>query len=171
MRRKNPAEFRLCPQCPAPQSSTGQLCYKINCAKHNENWSFVRLTNWICFKNKCWGDIFFLVLNFTLWNGVMSQYVDMVHIIWTLWVIIYVFWSKFVFCRKLILCTFKVQWYIQTIVNLKTIVDHCPQNFENHRKTIGFNGWTPPKHSMVMVHLCQNHWKTIDGNGGLKKKH
>ena len=36
MRRKNPAEFRLCPQCPAPQSSTGQPCYKINCAKHNE---------------------------------------------------------------------------------------------------------------------------------------
>merc|ERR1711978_370225 len=31
-----------------------------------------------------------------------------------------------------------------SIVNLKTIVDHCPQNFENHRKT-------------------------IDGNGGLKK--
>ena len=23
-----------------------------------------------------------------------------------------------------------------TIVNLKTIVDHCPHNFENHRKTI-----------------------------------
>ena len=30
---------------------------------------------------------------------------------------------------------------------------------------------TPKKHSMVMVQLCQNHWKTIDGNGGLKKKH
>ena len=29
MRRKIPAEFRLCPQCPAPQSSTGQ-------PKHNE---------------------------------------------------------------------------------------------------------------------------------------
>ena len=56
-----------------------------------------------------------------------------------------------------------------SIVNLKTIVDHCPQNFENHRKTIGSNGWTPKKHSMVMVQLCQNHWKTIDGNGGLKK--
>jgi len=27
-----------------------------------------------------------------------------------------------------------------SIVNLKTIVDHCPQNFENHRKTIGSNG-------------------------------
>ena len=27
----------------------------------------------------------------------------------------------------------------------------------------------PKKHSMVMVQLCQNHWKTIDGNGGLKK--
>ena len=35
MRRKNPAEFRLCPQCPAPQSSVGQPTYKINCAKHN----------------------------------------------------------------------------------------------------------------------------------------
>ena len=32
-----------------------------------------------------------------------------------------------------------------SIVNLKTIVDHCPQNFENHRKTIGSNGWTPKK--------------------------
>ena len=29
----------------------------------------------------------------------------------------------------------------------------------------------PKKHSMVMVQLCQNHWTTIDGNGGLKKKH
>ena len=27
----------------------------------------------------------------------------------------------------------------------------------------------PKKHSMVVVQLCQNHWKTIDGNGGLKK--
>ena len=44
-----------------------------------------------------------------------------------------------------------------SIVNLKTIVDHCPQNFENHPKTIGSNGWTPKKHSMVMVQLCQNH--------------
>ena len=32
-----------------------------------------------------------------------------------------------------------------SIINLKTIVDHCPQNFENHRKTIGSNGWTPQK--------------------------
>ena len=32
-----------------------------------------------------------------------------------------------------------------SIINLKTIVDHCPQNFENHRKTIGSNGWTPKK--------------------------
>ena len=38
MRRKNPAEFRLCPQCPAPQSSVGQPTYKINCAKHNAKW-------------------------------------------------------------------------------------------------------------------------------------
>ena len=66
------------------------------------------------------------------------------------------------FCRKLILRTFKVQWYIQTIVNLKTIVDHCPQNFENHRKTL-------EKHLMVMVQRCQNHRKTIELNGGLKK--
>ena len=35
MRRKNPAEFPLCPQCPGPQSSTGQPYYKINCAKYN----------------------------------------------------------------------------------------------------------------------------------------
>ena len=73
------------------------------------------------------------------------------------------------FCRKLILRTFKVQWYIQTIVNVKTIVDHCPQNFENHRKTIETNGWALKKHSMVMVQRCQNHRKTIDLNGGLKK--
>ena len=107
------------------------------------------------------GDIFSLVLNFTLWNDVC-----MVHIIW---IFINVFCSKFVFCRKLILHTFKVQWYIQTIVNLKTIVDHCPQNFENHRKTIDTNGWTLKKHSMVMVQRCQNHRKTIELNGGLKK--
>ena len=29
-----------------------------------------------------------------------------------------------------------------SIVNLKTIVDHCPQNFENHRKIIDSNGVT-----------------------------
>ena len=38
VRRKNPAEFRLCPQCPAPQSSVGQPTYKINCAKHIAKW-------------------------------------------------------------------------------------------------------------------------------------
>ena len=56
-----------------------------------------------------------------------------------------------------------------SIVNLKTIVDHCPQNFENHRKPLVPMVGPPKKHSMVMVQLCQNHWKTIDGNGGLKK--
>ena len=86
-----------------------------------------------------------------------------------LWIFIYVFCSKLVFWRKLILRTFKVQLYIQTIVNLKTIVDHCPQNFENHRKTIDTNGWALKKHSMVMVQRCQNHRKTIEVNGGLKK--
>ena len=83
--------------------------------------------------------------------------------------IIYVFCSKFAFCRKLILRTFYVQWDIQTIGNLKTIVDHCPQNFENHRKTIETNGWALKKNSMVMVQHCQNHWKTIEVNGGLEK--
>ena len=29
-----------------------------------------------------------------------------------------------------------------SIVNLKTIVDHCPQNFENHRKTIENLQWS-----------------------------
>ena len=57
----------------------------------------------------------------------------------------------FVVHIKLILHTFKVQWYTQTIVNLKTIVDHCPKIFENHRKTIDANGWSLKKHSMVMV--------------------
>ena len=93
----------------------------------------------------------------------------MVHIIWTLRMFIYVFCSKFAFCRELILFTFYVQWDIQTIINLKTIVDHCPQNFENHRKTIDTNGWALKKHSMVMVQRCQNHRKTIEVNGGLKK--
>ena len=65
--------------------------------------------------------------------------------------------------------TIKVQWYIQTIVNVKTIVAHCPQNFEKHRKTIETNGWALKKHSMVMVQRCQNHRKTIDLNRGLKK--
>ena len=88
----------------------------------------------------------------------------MVHIKWTLWILIYVVCTKFVFCRKLILKgTFQVQWDIQTIV------DHCPQNFENHRKTIDTDGWALKKHSMVMVQRCQNHRKTIEVNGGLKK--
>ena len=63
----------------------------------------------------------------------------MVHIKRTLWILIYVVCTKFVFCRKLILNTFQAQWDIQTIV------DHCPQNFENHRKTIDFNGWALKK--------------------------
>ena len=91
-----------------------------------------------------------------------NESIDMVHIIWTLWVFIYVFWSKFVFCRKLILRTFKVQWYIQTIVNLKTIVDHCPQNFENHRKTIDTNGWALKKtfngDGPTLSKPSKNHW-------------
>ena len=76
---------------------------------------------------------------------------------------------KFAFCRELILRTFCVRWYVQTIVNLQTIVDHCPQNFKNHWKTIETNGWALQKHSMVMVQRYQNHWKTIEVNGGLKK--
>ena len=68
----------------------------------------------------------------------------MVHIKWTLWILIYVVCTKFVFCFKLILSTFQVQWDIQTIV------DHCTQNFENHRKTIDSNGWALKKHSMVI---------------------
>ena len=56
-----------------------------------------------------------------------------------------------------------------SVTNVKIIVDHCPQKFENHRKTIETNGWALKKHSMVMVQRCQNHRKTIDLNGGLKK--
>ena len=56
-------------------------------------------------KNKCWETFSLLYcVIFTLWNDVRSQSaIDMVHIEWTLWVFNYVFWSKFVFCRKLIL--------------------------------------------------------------------
>ena len=50
-----------------------------------------------------------------------------------------------------------------SIVNLKTIVDHCPQNFENHRKTIGSNGWTPQKtfngDSPTLSKPLKNHWR------------
>ena len=93
----------------------------------------------------------------------------------TITILIWLCCSK-VYCQSSLIfiaahCSYKPNLPHPTlsIVNLKTIVDHCPQNFENHRKTIGSNGWTPKKHSMVMVQLCQNHWKTIDGNGGLKK--
>ena len=34
-RRQNRAEFRICPDCPAPQSLKGQPKYRINCAQHN----------------------------------------------------------------------------------------------------------------------------------------
>ena len=123
MRRKNPAEFRLCQECPAPQSSTGQPCYKINCAKHNEKWSLV--------------NIFLAKINVGrhFLSGVefYTEMMQGVYRFWSisygLWIFIYVFCSKLVFWRKLILRTFKVQLYIQTIVNLKTIVDHCPQKF------------------------------------------
>ena len=50
-----------------------------------------------------------------------------------------------------------------SIVNLKTIVDHCPQNFENHRKTIGSNGWTPQKtfngDGPTLSKPLKNHWR------------
>ena len=50
-----------------------------------------------------------------------------------------------------------------SIVNLKTIVDHCPQNFENHRKTIGSNGWTPKKtfngDGPTLTKPLKNHWR------------
>ena len=79
-----------------------------------------------------------------------------------LWIFIYVFCLKLVFWRKLILRTFKVQCYIQTIVNLKTIVDHCPQNFENHRKTIDTNGWALKKtfngDGPTLSKPSKNHW-------------
>ena len=50
-----------------------------------------------------------------------------------------------------------------SIINLKTIVDHCPQNFENHRKTIGSNGWTPKKtfngDGPTLSKPLKNHWR------------
>ena len=71
------------------------------------------------------------------------------------------------------LCCSKVycQSSLINIVNLKTIVDQAlPSKFWKPSKNHWFQ-WLDPqkKHSMVMVQLCQNHWKTIDGNGGLKK--
>ena len=49
------------------------------------------------------------------------------------------------------------------MLNLKTIVDHCPQNFENHRKTIGSNGWTPKKtfngDGPTLSKPLKNHWR------------
>ena len=72
----------------------------------------------------------------------------MVHIKWTLWILDYAVCTKFVFCFKLILSTFQVQWDIQTIV------DHCTNFFENHRKTIDGNG--------------QIAKKTFNGDGLLK---
>ena len=66
------------------------------------------------------------------------------------------------FCM-LIYCTLVSFWIIQTMVNLKTIVDHCPQNFENHRKTIGSNGWTPKKtfngDGPTLSKPLKNHWR------------
>ena len=49
------------------------------------------------------GDIFSLVLcdfHTVKW---CKESIDMVHIKWTLWILIYVVCTKFVFCRKLIL--------------------------------------------------------------------
>ena len=51
---------------------------------------------------------------------------------------------------------------------ISTIDDHRTQNLENHGKTIVVNG-SAVKNLMAMVGRWQNHWKTIDGNGGLKK--
>ena len=137
--------------------STSQPCYKINCAKHNEKWSLV--------------NIFLAKINVGrhFLSGVefYTEMMQGVYRFWSisygLWIFIYVFCSKLVFWRKLILRTFKVQLYIQTIVNLKTIVDHCPQNFENHRKTIGSNGWTPQKtfngDGPTLSKPLKNHWR------------
>ena len=51
----------------------------------------------------------------------------------------------------------------------QTIVDHCPLKSKNHWKTIEVNGRLVKKHSMVMVQRWQNHWKTIDADGALEK--
>ena len=57
---------------------------------------------------------------------------------------------------------FRPQRSIETIVNLKTIVDHCPQNFENHRKTIDTNGWALKKtfngDGPTLSKPSKNHW-------------
>ena len=42
-----------------------------------------------------------------------------------------------------------------SIVNLKTIVDHCPQNFEKHRKTIGLMVGPP----IVVVYQESRPWR------------
>ena len=76
----------------------------------------------------------------------------MVHIKWTLWILIYMVCKKFVFCRKLILkALFRVfgtskLWLIIALKILKTI----------EKPLVSMVG-PPKKHSMVMVQLCQNH--------------
>ena len=88
----------------------------------------------------------------------------MVHIKWTLWILIYVVCKKFVFCRKLILKAF-----FRFNGTSKPSLTIALKILKTIRKTIDSNGWALKKHSMVMVQRCQNHRKTIEVNGGLKK--
>ena len=76
----------------------------------------------------------------------------MVHIKWTLWILIYVVCTKFVFCRKLIL---KAQFRFNgTSKPSLTIALKILKTIE--KPLIPMVG-PSKKHSMVMVQRCQNH--------------
>ena len=112
------------------------------------------------------GDIFSLVLCDFHTVKLCKESIYMVHIKWTLWILIYVVCTKFVFCRKLILkALFRFNGTSKPSLTIALKI------LKTIKKTIDSNGWALKKHSIVMVERCQIHRKTIEVNGGLKKKH
>ena len=88
----------------------------------------------------------------------------MVHIKWTLWILIYVECKKFVSCRKLILkALFRFNGTSKPSLTIALKI------LKTIEKPLTPMVGPSKKHSMVMVQRCQNHRKTIEVNGGLKK--
>ena len=109
------------------------------------------------------GDIFSLVLCDFHTVKLCKESIDMVHIKWTLWILIYVVCTKFVFCRKLILkALFRFNGTSKPSLTI------APKYFENHRKAIDsihIQWWWPnvvktiekPLKSMVAWKKIINH--------------
>ena len=120
-------------------------------------------------KNKCWETFSLLYcVIFTLWNDVRSQY------IWSISNGFYGFWlmrsaQNLCFVVNRFYALFRLNGSSKPSLTSKPLLTIALKILKTIEKPLVPMVGPPKKHSMVMVQLCQNHWKTIDGDGGLKK--